>query len=251
MSPTLLGIYDVRPGAFSDGDVIMRVEQMLAEGADMIDVQSESARASSGSLSADEELDLVLPVVRVAASLAPVCIDTRHEAVARAAVGAGAAVVSDVGANLASVAAELGAGWIAVHDQGDFGGDAERMAAALTAKAAEARDLGVEQVWIDPGFGFEKNLEHGLRLLANLNHLVATGWPVAVGTSRKSMIGQLLARSDGVSEPVSADDRLVGSIATATYALTSGVELIRAHDVKATRQALSVVTGRSPAQSRS
>ena len=115
--------------------------------------------------------------------------------------------------------------------------------AFLDDRASEAKAAGVSEIWVDPGFGFGKTIEHNLDLLANLDQLVATGWSVAVGTSRKSMIGHLLARSDGVDSPVPVDDRLVGSVVTATYAMLCGADLIRAHDVKATRQAATVFAG--------
>lgn len=267
MSPTVLGILNTTPDSFSDGGryldpaaAITRAEQMVAEGADMIDVGGESTRPGAQPLSAADELARVMPVVEAVAPLVPVSIDTRNDEVARAAVGAGATVINDVSASLAPVAAELGVGWIVVHMQGEpgnmqdeprYGNVVDDVIEFLTAKAVEARDLGVKKVWIDPGFGFGKTLQHNVSLLANLDLLVASGWPVAVGTSRKSMIGQLLAQSDGVEAPVPVDDRLVGSVATATFALTCGVKLIRAHDVKAVRQAVSVIAGRSPAQSRS
>ncbi|MEL7156264.1 MAG: dihydropteroate synthase [Actinomycetota bacterium] len=267
MSPTVLGILNVTPDSFSDGGAhlepaaaVARAEEMMAEGADLIDIGGESTRPGATPPGVDEELRRVMPVVEAVAPMAPVSIDTRHEAVARAAVAAGATVINDVGSTLGSVAAELGTGWIAVHmagqpptmqDRPHYDDVVDEVVAFLEAKAGEARALGVERIWIDPGFGFGKNLQHNLRLLANLGRLVATGWPVAVGTSRKSMVGTMLARSDGVEEQVPVDDRLVGSVVTATYALTCGADLIRAHDVKATRQAVSVVAGRSPAQSRS
>jgi dihydropteroate synthase len=112
----------------------------------------------------------------------------------------------------------------------------------LVAKAEAARDVGVKDIWIDPGFGFGKTLDHNLALLASLDKVVAAGWPVAVGTSRKSMLGTLIGRSDG-TEPVAVDDRLVGSVVTATYAVMQGAVLIRVHDVKAAKQAVTVVAG--------
>ena len=113
----------------------------------------------------------------------------------------------------------------------------------LVERAELARGVGVEEIWIDPGFGFGKTLTHNLDLLANLDVLTATGWPVAVGTSRKSMLGQLIARSDGADTQTPPDDRLVGSVVTATYAMLRGAGLIRVHDVKAARQAATVVAG--------
>ncbi len=267
MAPTVLGILNVTPDSFSDGGLyrdqasaVDRATEMVAEGADMIDVGGESTRPGATPISVDEELARVVPVVEALAGVVPVSIDTRCEKVARAAVAAGAEVINDVSASLAPVAAELGAGWICVHMQGEpatmqhgprYHDVLDEVIAFLDAKATEAEALGVTRLWVDPGFGFGKDLDHNVRLLANLHRVVDAGWPVAVGTSRKSMVGQLLARSDGADDAVGVDDRLVGSVLTATYALSCGVDLVRAHDVKATRQAVSVVTGRTPTESRS
>jgi dihydropteroate synthase len=111
----------------------------------------------------------------------------------------------------------------------------------LVALAQQASDSGVPEVWIDPGIGFGKTAAHNLSLLKHLDQLVATGFPVAVGTSRKSFLGTLHARTDGVTQPTPADDRLEGSLATATWAMMAGARMIRAHDVLATAQAARVV----------
>jgi dihydropteroate synthase len=101
----------------------------------------------------------------------------------------------------------------------------------------------VPQVWIDPGIGFGKTTAHNLELLGRLEELVATGYPVLVGTSRKGFLGGLLARSDGVSDPVPTDDLLEGSLATATWAMACGARMVRVHDVRATVHAARVVGG--------
>jgi dihydropteroate synthase len=113
----------------------------------------------------------------------------------------------------------------------------------LVGRAEAATAAGVAEVWIDPGIGFGKTLHHNLQLLAHLDALAATGWPVLVGTSRKSSLGRLLATSDGTAEVPPTDDRLEASVATATWALTRGAGMIRAHDVRATVQAARVVQG--------
>ena len=113
----------------------------------------------------------------------------------------------------------------------------------LTEKAKSAAAAGATEIWIDPGFGFGKTLDHNLQLLANIDRFVETGWPVAIGTSRKSMLGQLIARSDGADQQTPLDDRLVGSVTTATYAMLHGIALVRVHDVKAAKQAATVVAG--------
>jgi dihydropteroate synthase len=115
--------------------------------------------------------------------------------------------------------------------------------AELVARAEAATAAGVPEVWIDPGIGFGKTSHHNLALLAHLDELVATGFPVVVGTSRKGFLGAILRTSDGVAEPVPVDDRLEGSLATATWAMTCGVAMVRAHDVRATAHAALVVAG--------
>ena len=138
------------------------------------------------------------------------------------------------------MAAAHGVGWVAMHMQGDprtmqddprYDDVVREVRDHLVARAEVARDAGVEEVWIDPGIGFGKAREHNLALLAHLDQLVATGWPVVVGTSRKGFLGRLLAASDGVAE-VSVEDRLEGSLATATWAMAQGVRMVRAHDVR-------------------
>jgi dihydropteroate synthase len=117
--------------------------------------------------------------------------------------------------------------------------------AFLVERAEAARAAGVGEVWIDPGIGFAKTGEHNLQLLAHLDALVVTGYPVAVGTSRKSFLGHLLARADGLGpgEVAAPDDRLEGSLATATWAAWKGAAMIRVHDVRSTVHALKVVAG--------
>jgi dihydropteroate synthase len=200
-----------------------------------------------------EELRRVIPVVEgLAAEGIAVSVDTRKPEVARAAVAAGAQLLNDVSSSLAAVAAELGVAWVAMHAQGDPATmqDAPRyedvvaeVGDFLEARAEEALAMGVPEVWIDPGIGFGKTAAHNLALLAHLDELVATGLPVLVGTSRKSFLGRLLAASDGVDGPVPPDDRLEGSLATATWALACGAGMLRVHDVRAARHAVAVVAG--------
>lgn len=256
--PSVLGILNVTPDSFSDGGkhldldrAVARALAMLEEGADMIDVGGESTRPGAETVSIGEEIRRVVPVVEAIADCCPVSIDTRHEAVARAAVGAGAQIVNDVSASLAEVAAEVGAGWIAMHMQGlpatmqadpSYGSVVDEVLGYLVERADHARSLGVARVWIDPGFGFGKTLEHNVALLAATDRFVATGHPVAIGTSRKSMLGSLLSSSDGV-ESVAVDDRIEASVATACHAAMSGADLLRVHDVAATVNALAVLPG--------
>ena len=174
------------------------------------------------------------------------------EEVARAAVAAGATIINDVSAELWSVAAELGVGWIAMHMQGapntmqrnpSYNNVVVDVRDYLVDRAASATEAGVTELWIDPGFGFGKTFEHNLTLLAGIDSFVETGYRVAIGTSRKAMLGQMLARSDGADQQIPPEGRLVGSVATATYAMLKGASLVRVHDVKAAKQAATVVAG--------
>lgn len=253
-----MGVVNVTPDSFSDGGrfldhaaAIAHARRLVAEGADWVDVGGESTRPRAEPVPVDDELARVLPVVEVlAADGIAVSIDTRKAPVARAAVAAGARLVNDVSASLAEVAAETGAGFVAMHMLGDprtmqddpaYDDVVEDVRAYLVERADAARAAGVDDVWIDPGIGFGKTLDHNLDLLANLDVLVATGYPVLVGTSRKAMLGALAARADpgGLIPP--ASDRLEGSVATAVWALRCGAAMVRAHDVAATVQALEAV----------
>ncbi len=254
-----MGILNVTPDSFSDGGLyfdvdaaVARARQMVDEGADIVDVGGESTRPGAEPVSLDDELNRVVPVVEALASFTPVAVDTRHESVARAAVAGGASVINDVSASLGLVAAELNVGWIAMHMQGEPGSMqhdptyvdvVSEVRDYLFERAREARSKGSNDIWIDPGFGFGKSMDHNLQLLAFIDEFVTEEFPVAIGTSRKSTLGVLLASSDGVDGQTGLEDRLEGSVATATFAVLHGVDLIRVHDVKAARQAAVVVAG--------
>jgi len=180
-----------------------------------------------------------------------VSVDTVKEEVAEAAVDAGATLINDVSASLWPVAARHGVGWVAMHRQGTpatmqddprYDDVVAEVADLLADRASAAAAAGVTEIWIDPGIGFGKTVDHNLELLAHLDVLVATGRPVLVGTSRKGFLGVLAAGPDGVPAP--ASERLPGSLATATWALIQGAGMVRVHDVAATVQAVLLV-GRS------
>ncbi|MEO6318132.1 MAG: dihydropteroate synthase [Acidimicrobiales bacterium] len=252
-----MGVINATPDSFSDGGrfsdpraAVSHGRALLAEGADWLDVGGESTRPGAAPVPEAEELRRVIPVIEaLAADGARVSVDTRKAAVARAAVAAGATLLNDVGANLGEVAAELGVAWAAMHVQGEPGTmqDAPRyddvvaeVLELLVERGEAARAAGVPEVWIDPGIGFGKTAEHNLTLLAHLDAFVASGFPVLVGTSRKAFLGQLLGASDGLDRPTSAGDRIEGSVATATWAMTCGAAMVRAHDVGATAVAARV-----------
>ncbi|WP_436794798.1 dihydropteroate synthase [Actinospongicola halichondriae] len=266
MSPLVMGVLNVTPDSFSDGgewfdaaSAVQRGDEMLADGADVIDVGGESTRPGAAPVPVYEELSRVLPVIEgladsVRAAGRRISIDTRHADVARAAVDAGASIINDVTASLDEVAAETGAGWVAMHMQGvpgtmqdapHYGDVVEEVRASLVAAEARARSLGVEECWIDPGIGFGKTFDHNWSLLAHLDRLVATGIPVAVGTSRKGFLGAAMADADGAADPAPPGDRLEGSVTTALWAATMGADMIRVHDVAATVRALATPVGGS------
>jgi len=255
--PLVMGIVNVTPDSFSDGGRYLATDaavahglDLLAQGAAILDVGGESTRPGASVVSVDEEIRRVVPVVEQLAPHGRVSVDTRNPEVARAAVAAGATLINDVSAQLWPVAADLGVGWVAMHMKGEpatmqldpvYDDVVDEVCAFLAERAAEAAKAGVAEIWVDPGFGFGKTLQHNLTLLAQLDRVVALGWPVVVGTSRKGMLGRILADSDGVTDPVDPDDRLAGSIASEVWAMHRGAAMIRAHDVRAAVQASKVV----------
>jgi dihydropteroate synthase len=254
--PLVMGVVNVTPDSFSDGGryldhaaAVAHGRAVVAEGADWVDVGGESTRPRADPVPVDEELRRVVPVVEaLAADGIAVSIDTRKADVARAAVAAGARMINDVSASLGEVAAEQGVAFVAMHMLGDpttmqddptYDDVVVHVRDYLVAKAEAAQAAGATDVWIDPGIGFGKTLDHNLDLLANLDVLVATGFPVLVGTSRKQMLGRLAARADtgaaGGERPVPPPtDRLEGSVATAVWSWRSGAAMVRVHDVAAT-----------------
>jgi len=255
-----MGVVNVTPDSFSDGgrflqpdDAVRHGRRLLAEGADWLDVGGESTRPGASPVSEAEELRRVIPVVEaLAAEGTRVSIDTRKPAVARAAAAAGASLLNDVGAAQGPLAAELGLGWVAMHVQGEpatmqhrptYRDVVAEVLDHLLEVAAVAEAAGAPEVWIDPGIGFGKTEAHNLALLAHLDAFVAAGRPVVVGTSRKAFLGRLLGASDGAAAPAPVEDRLEGSLATATWAFACGAAMVRAHDVRATVHAAEVVGG--------
>jgi dihydropteroate synthase len=241
-----MGVLNVTPDSFSDGGLwfdhtlaVAHGRQLIAEGADIIDVGGESTRPGAQPVPEAEELRRVLPVVEALAGEVEVSIDTRKQAVAEAALAAGARIVNDVSATLWPVAAAGRAGWIAMHSPADpsvmaahahYSDVVTEVRDLLVRRAEAATAAGVGRVWIDPGIGFGKTAAHNLSLLRHLDAFVATGWPVAIGTSRKSFLGALVAGPDGV--PVPVDDRLEPSVATAAWAVVNRAAMIRVHDVR-------------------
>lgn len=258
----VMGVLNVTPDSFSDGGRFFDREKaathalsMARDGADIIDIGGESTRPGSKEVSAEEELSRVLPVIEgVAKKLKiPISIDTRKAKVAEAALKAGASIVNDVSglhgdSAMASVAARYGAKIIIMHMRGtpaDMQADPKYdnlikdILEYLRISADAARRAGVHEgnIVIDPGIGiggFGKTFEHNLEILNRLDEFKALGYPVCIGTSRKAFIGKAL----GLPNP---EDRLAGSIATASVAIMKGADIIRVHDVKESCQAARMV----------
>jgi dihydropteroate synthase len=239
-----MGVLNVTPDSFSDGGqyfdhqrAIAHGEQLIADGADVVDIGGESTRPGATPVDEAEELRRVLPVVEALADRVTVSVDTRKAAVAEAALAAGATILNDVSASLHDVAARAGAGWVAMHADGIPATvpSADRYADVvaevrdhLVDRAERALAAGVSRVWIDPGIGFGKGAAHNLSLLRHLDELVATGWEVLVGSSRKTFLGRIGA---GDRPPAPPDQRFDASVAAAVWSITQGVAMVRVHDV--------------------
>ena len=246
-----MGVLNVTPDSFYDGGRYVSVEaavahglELVAQGADIVDVGGESTRPGAQPVPEAVEMARVIPVVEALSARVRLSVDTLKPAVAEAALRAGATLINDVSASLWPLAAAGGAGWVAVHMQGSpptmqaaphYEDVVTEVADFLVHRAEEALAAGVEEVWIDPGIGFGKTMEHNLSLLHRLPELVASAAAagcagVMVGTSRKRFIG-LLAAPAGSKEPAGLEDRAEGSLATAAHAMVSGASMIRVHDV--------------------
>jgi dihydropteroate synthase len=254
-----MGILNVTPDSFSDGGRFLDPEKaiehgrtLIAEGADLVDVGGESSRPNATPVSEAEELARVLPVIEALAGRVRLSIDTVKPRVAEAAVAAGASLINDVSGTLGPVAAVCGVGWVSMHRQGtpaDMQNDphyddvVNEVHGAILAKARDAQAAGVSEIWVDPGIGFGKTLEHNLALLGHVDQLVAEahkeGFGVLVGTSRKSFLGRLVEGDPNANLP--ADQRLEGSLATATWAMANGCGMVRVHDVAPTVHAAILV----------
>jgi dihydropteroate synthase len=254
--PRVMGILNVTPDSFSDGGRFIRpdeaIEQalrMVEQGASIIDIGGESTRPGAQDVPVEEEINRVVPVIEALAPELPVpiSVDSSKPEVMRAAVAAGAGMINDVYAlrrdGAVEAAAELQVPICLMHMQGEprtmqaephYDDVVTEVAAFLREQVARCEATGIarNRILLDPGFGFGKTLEHNLTLLRRLNELVADGLPLLVGISRKSMIGAVL--------DLPVDERLYGSIAAATLAVWQGARVIRAHDVKATADAVKM-----------
>jgi dihydropteroate synthase len=255
--PLVMGVVNVTPDSFSDGGrfldgkaAVDHALGLIAQGADILDIGGESTRPHATPVGEADEIARVIPVLQALRGQAVLSIDTMKPAVARAAVQAGAAIWNDVtalrgAADSLDVAAELGCGVVLMHMLGEPGTmqDDPRYADVVAevaqflhdrAQAALAAGVARSQIGLDPGIGFGKTLAHNLALLAHLDQIVALGFPVVLGVSRKSF----LAKIDPSAKD--ANHRLGGSLSAALVGAAAGVHTLRVHDVRETVQALAV-----------
>ena len=254
----IMGVVNVTPDSFSDGGkfattdaAVERALVLIREGADMVDVGGESTRPNATPVSEEEEMRRVLPVIESLAGRVkiPLSIDTMKPSVARAALRAGASLVNDVAANrdddaMWRAVAEAGAGYVAMHMQGTpqtmqtepaYGDVVAEVGEFFSERLARLEQAGVrrEHVVLDVGLGFGKTAEHNLQLLAHLDSFTRWNRPLLLGASRKSFIPQIAGEAG-------AAGRLPGSLACACWGARQGINIVRTHDVAATRQALRV-----------
>lgn len=253
--PLVMGIVNVTPDSFSDGGQHFSAEaalahawQLIAEGADILDIGGESTRPNAEPVSEQQELDRVMPILEgLRGAPVPLSIDTWKTGVMRAAIGAGAEIVNDVNAlqdeGALEVVAHSQARVCLMHKQGapqtmqlrpHYHSVLDEVSDFLRQRLAAAEAAGIprSRLMIDPGFGFGKTLEHNLTLLRELPHFATLGVPLLVGLSRKSMLGALTGQD--------TQHRLPASLAAAVIAAQRGAHIIRVHDVRETVDALKV-----------
>ena len=244
----IMGVLNVTPDSFSDGGswqdparAVEHAREMVRAGADIIDVGGESTRPGASPVAEQVELDRVMPVIgalRDAVDV-PISIDTRKASVARQAVQAGAAILNDTSGEdgerpIDAIAADTGAAIVVMHSRGtpetmrsltSYDDVTRHVVAWLRSRTDELKGSGVDErsIAVDPGFGFAKTPAQNLELLHRLDAVVALGYPVLVGTSRKSFIGEVL--------DLPAHERVEGTIATVAWAIARGAHIVRMHDV--------------------
>lgn len=266
----VMGVLNVTPDSFSDGgrftdleDAVEHGVAMRDDGADLVDVGGESTRPGAQRIDAPTEIARVVPVLReLARRGVSTSIDTTRADVARAAIAAGASVVNDVSGGLAdpgmaAVVAEAGVPWVLMHwrghsrrmqDLAQYDDVVVEVRDELSQRVAAALAAGVDpgRIILDPGLGFAKRAEHNWRVCAHLDALIALGYPVLVGASRKSYLGALLAGPDGKPRPVG--QREAATLATSVLAVQAGAWGVRVHDVRGTVDALAVLAATEAAR---
>jgi dihydropteroate synthase len=256
-TPKVMGILNVTPDSFSDGGeynqkevALKRIEEMIREGADIIDIGGESTRPGSDPVSVDEEASRVLPVLEAALERFPdtiYSVDTTKYEVARQALELGAHIINDVSGlrkepRFAELCADFNAGYVLMHSQGDpktmqknpeYEDVVSDIMDFFGHRIEVLKNAGVENVFVDPGIGFGKTLQHNLKIISELHKFTKFGYPIMMGASRKSMIGQILD-----SRPASG--RLAGTIAVHYHSLINGTKLLRVHDVQEASDSIQV-----------
>jgi dihydropteroate synthase len=262
----IMGILNVTPDSFSDGGqflsfdtALAHAEQMIADGADIIDVGGESTRPGGEPVTAEDEIERVVPVIEALATKhdVPISVDTTKSEVARAALEAGASIVNDISAlrfdfYLADAVAKAGAGLVLMHSRGTpatlhrlppVANIIDEVTKSLRASVHMAEQRGVprESIVIDPGIGFGKSQKQNLELIAKLDQLTRSfpDLPVLIGVSRKSFIGKVLL--DESQTPAPAGERLHGSLASIAAAILRGAQIVRVHDVKPTYETVRIL----------
>ena len=264
----IMGVLNVTPDSFSDGGLyidqrkaVKRALQMVSEGADMIDIGGESTRPGSKSVSEDEELQRVLPVIKTIRKKLPdtrLSIDTYHAEIAKKAIAAGATIVNSLGGflfdpKLADVVADASCPIIIYHIKGkpktmqkgeivykDVIGDKKKFFAEQTAFGV-AKGIKREQFLLDPGIGFGKKVEQNLEIIKRLSEFQALGLPIVIGVSRKSHLGIVLKEALHFKDIPQPSERLEASLAETAIAVLHGASIVRTHDVLQTKRFLTVL----------
>ncbi|MBP97491.1 dihydropteroate synthase [Candidatus Poribacteria bacterium] len=254
----IMGIINVTPDSFSDGGkyanveaTVMRAKQMVADGADIIDIGGESSRPGAEPITANEECRRVIPVVQALAeqSQIPISVDTYKAKVAHEALSAGACVINDITAlhgdpNMCQIVADAQAGVILMHMQGvpatmqkapTYQNVVTEVHAWLTEVASQAVDRGIDssRIMIDPGIGFGKTFDHNLEILRHLMQFRGIGYPMLVGVSRKKFIGRIL--------DLPVHQREEGTAATVAWSIINGANVVRVHNVAKMKQVAQVI----------
>lgn len=255
--PKIMGILNLTPDSFYDGgrnndlnDALKKTEQILSEGADLIDIGAYSSRPGAEHISEETESERLIPILRAIVSEFPdaiLSIDTFRSEIARMAVNEGAGIINDISAGsmdpeMFQTIANLGVPYIMMHmkgtpqtmaSQNDYEDITNEVCQYFAYRIQKLKNLGVNDLIVDPGFGFAKNLEQNYEILANLEHLKSAGHPVLAALSRKSMIYRLLETE--------AEHALNGTTAANTIALIKGANILRVHDVKAAAEVVKIV----------
>ncbi|MCB9773219.1 MAG: dihydropteroate synthase [Nitrospiraceae bacterium] len=253
----IMGILNVTPDSFSEAGhclkpetAIERAQQMIAEGADLIDIGGESTRPGASYVDRDEEIRRIAPILRVLRKLTniPISIDTRKAAVARTALDLGADIINDVSAlqddpQMAQLIQETGAGVVLMHRQGhslnmqhapQYKDVVVEIKDFLSERISMARSVGIpaDHIMVDPGIGFGKTLDHNLEILRNIGKFLPMGYPILIGVSRKAFIGTLTGKPVGKRE--------FGNAAAVAAAVWQGAHIVRVHEVGAMHDAIQV-----------